>query len=54
MNALELTNQRQLLIWHLEENNSIQISRLVGRTQKQKENISLKKTKKNKNRNHPN
>ena len=41
----------QLLIWHLEENYIIQISRLVGRTQKQKENISLKKQRQNKNKN---
>ena len=38
----------QLLIWDLEENYIIEISRLVGRTQKQKENISLKKQKKQK------
>ena len=38
----------QLLIWHFEENYIIQISRLVGRTQKQKEYISLKKQKKQK------
>ena len=38
----------QLLIWHLEENYIIQITRLVGRTQKQKEKISLRKQKKTK------
>ena len=35
----------QLLIWHLEELYIIQISQLVGRTQNQKEYISLKKQK---------
>ena len=35
----------QLLIWHLEEHYIIQISQLVGRTQNQKEYISLKKQK---------